>query len=824
MLNADEPIAATDIGALMPKHGTVSIRPARSWENSLAVGNGTMGALLYGNPTNDTIIGNHCKLWLPLGSREILPSMGSVLPEMRRIIGELGYGAGQKFFLDTAKKQGWSGHLIWTDPFHPGFFLNIKQPQDGTITNYARVEDFATGEARAQWRSAQGDFARRIFVSKRDNVIVVKTTGPKGGVSLKVSLQEIGNPNIQSSVTTTESSIAAHNVYAKGKGGYDEFIRVVSDGGTRTYDTNAVAVNGADSVTLIMRIQPWKTPLSETDAWEYTAANPDFTAKGKTAGLYRAGMTYDARWMSDLRRDVSVLPSDYDSLLARHAAMWSKIYDRVTIDLGGLPAERAMSSEALLDVAQHEKRMPNALLERMYDAGRYVFMCSAGSDTPPNLFGIWTGTWTPAWSGDYTTDTNLQLDVESAYSANMAECMAGYFNLWDSYILDFQKNAHGLYGCRGILAGSRASNTGLALHWGGEWPGNQWTPGAPWIAHWYYDYYQYTGDKAFLRDRAIPYMEQCAIFYEDFLKGSEDTNGHYTFRPSFSAENGFGDNSSQDIEICTELLTNLIAGCETLELKKDDVIRWKALLAKLPPLLINDHGQLKEWSNPNQGENNNHRHLMHLYGAFDGQQFSEDADPKLFAAAKVALINRLKASTEDATHGHMHMALAGAELGMGDMAYARLEMLATHRSMYPNMVDAHYGGPSVLCDDGNGATPEIVNRMVIQSRIGELRLLPALPQSLPQGELRGTRARGGILIDSIRWNMAAGKLVVVLTSDASQTILLSMPPDRDATVTVDGKNRATKPTGVRTVGFTLALPKGKAVVVDVALSSPTPQG
>jgi hypothetical protein len=459
--------------------------------------------------------------------------------------------------------------------------------------------------------------------------------------------------------------------------------------------------------------------------------------------------------------------------------------------------------------------MPAALLERMYDAGRYVFLCSAGPYTPPNLFGIWTGTWHPAWSGDYTTDTNLQLDVECAHSGNMAESMAGYFDLWDSYLPDFERNARDLYGCRGILTGSRASNIGLSLHWDSGWPGNLWTPGAPWIAHWYYDHYQYTGDEKFLRERAIPFMEKCALFYEDFLKDSRDANGHLCFRPSFSAENGWGDNAAQDIEIAHELLTNLIAGCEILKIKPEDVVRWKALLTNLPPLLINDQGQLKEWANPTQGEHNDHRHLMHLYGAFESDQFREEVDPKLFAAAKVALMNRVNASTEDATHGFMHTGLAAVGLGMGDLAYARVELLATHRSIYPSMVDGHFGGPRVLCDDGNGATPEIVNRMIVQSQIGRLMLLPALPAALPQGMLSGIRARGAISVDRIEWDMKAGALTVILTPDHDQTIDLVMPPGAVVTHLVVNKTAQTiVAQGVEKQGCRVALRGGKATMVQ----------
>ena len=808
---------AADTAALMPRHGTVSIKPADNWEDALAAGNGTMGALLYGDPRRDTLIADHCRLWLPAGSREVLPDMGPVLPEMRRIIGEQGYDAGQKFFLKTAREQGWGGSLVWTDAFHPGFFLRIDQPEPGAITEYARVEDFATGEVWARWHTEAGNFTRRLFVSKTDNVIVVTTTGPKGKVSLSAVMQEVDNALIKSMAVHEVGLITCHSVYVHGKGGYDGAIRVVAEGGVQISDGHSVSVTGADSVTLLLHIMPWKTPLSGSQAWPNSPDNPDFTraAPPTRNTVQAAGTAYDPQWMEALTRDLNALPSGYDALLKPHAAAWGVLFGRVSVDLGGTPAERSMSSEALLDLAQKEQRLPPALLERMYDAGRYVFLCSAGPETPPNLFGIWTGTWHPAWSGDYTTDTNLQLDTELAYSANLAECMDGYFNLWDSYVPDFQRNARDLYGCRGILTGSRASNNGLALHWDDSWPGNLWTPGAPWIAHWYYDHYLYTGDKAFLRDRALPWMEQCALFYEDFLMGTEDDSGHYTFRPSFSAENGWGDNAAQDIEIAHELLTNLIAGCETLHVNPEGVARWKALLAKLPPLLINEEGHLKEWANPTQGEKNDHRHLMHLYGAFESGQFGEEADPILFEAARVALHNRVAASTEDATHGFMHTGLAAVGLGLGDLAFARVELMAKHRSVYPSLVAAHFGGPRTLCDDGNGATPEIVNRMIVQSQVGRLELLPALPAALPKGTLSGTRARGALTVNRVTWDITAGTLSAVLTSDAAQTLALVLPPDAVIdSLTVDSTARPVTTQGVRKQGCTLHLPEGQAVTIE----------
>ena len=279
------------------------------------------------------------------------------------------------------------------------------------------------------------------------------------------------------------------------------------------------------------------------------------------------------------------------------------------------------------------------------------------------------------------------------------------------------------------------------------------------------------------------------------------------------------------MKISHELLTNLIAGCETLGIKQADIVRWKALLAKMPPLLINEQGQLKEWSNPAQGERNNHRHLMHLYGAFESGQFTEEADPKLFAAAKVALNNRIQASTEDATHGFMHTGLAAAGLGLGNLAFARIELLAKHRSIYPSMVDAHFGGPRTLCDDGNGATPEIVNRMIVQSEIGRLLLLPALPDSLPQGTLSGTRARGAITVNRLTWDTKAGTLSAVLTSDAAQTLALALPPDAVISrLTVNGKAQPVTTQGLRKQGCRLSLPKGKPVTIEARFRLPTAAG
>jgi len=296
-----EPVA--DTAALMPAHGTVSIAPADRWEDSLATGNGRMGALLAGNPQHETLIVNHCKMWLPLGSREVLPDVARYLPEMRRIIAEKGYGEYQKFFEAKAREQGWGGKIIWTDPFHPAFFLKIDQSTDDPITDYARVENFSTGEVWVQWKTTDGQFARCCFVSRTDNVLVLKLAAPKEKLSCSLQVPKVGNDKINSTVVHTKDLITLHNVYVHGKGGYDCAIRVAVSGGTVECDGKSIRLANADAGTLVMRVEPYKQGESEP--------------------------------LASMTQSLAAMTMDYGALLKPHAQAHGEIFNRVTVDLGG---------------------------------------------------------------------------------------------------------------------------------------------------------------------------------------------------------------------------------------------------------------------------------------------------------------------------------------------------------------------------------------------------------------------------------------------------------------------------------------------------------
>jgi hypothetical protein len=776
-----------DLRSVMPAHGTASIAPAGRWEYAFVSGNGKMGAMAFGVPHDETIVANHARLFLPLGTREILPDMARFLPELRKIIREQGYGLSTRsasspamaFFLGEAKKQGYPG-LMWTDPYHPGFFLTLKSSADGNVKDYVRTEDFATGEVVVRWADDAGTWVRRMFVSRADNVIVLSIKGPGAEqVTCHIDMPKIEERRINSTIEAGADYFACHNVYVFGKGGYDAAVRVIAKGGWAAACDGAIKVMAANEAILLMRIEP------------FTKAEDSKPEK--------------------LREALAALPADYGKLFAPHAKAHGEIFNRVSIDLAAPAEDRALPGEALLDQAAKTGKCPLALAEKMYDAGRYMFICSAG-ELPPNLQGIWTGTWKPDWSGDFTLDTNVQAAVGSGLSCDMPEGMEGYYRLIESLVPDWRINAKMYYGCRGVFSCTRASNTGLHLHWG-TWPGVFWTAGAGWLAHWFYDHYRYTGDKKFLAERTIPLLKEIALFYQDFLVAGAD--GKYEFIPAYSPETGCGINPTMDIAVAKEVLTNLIEGCRDLGTDADNIPKWQAMLDKMPDYRTNDKGELAEWIAGDNPEKYGHRHCSHLYPAFQSFELTPEKHPELWEAARKATLAKVNGGGERSSFNRMQSGMAAAYLRMPEQAYRQLAIMATLRNMYPSMITSHEPDGGILNTDGNGSIPELLNMMLYFSWPGRLDLLPALPDALPAGNIRGVRARRQIRINDLTWNTPAGTIHLELTSSIAQTITLRLPnSERIKQLQVTAGNAQAKPAAAPNARE-LTLPAGAAVTLEI---------
>lgn len=782
--NNDAWLKGLDRSAI-PAHGFISSRPARRWEEGLISGNGKMGAVVLGRPVDEKILLTQEKVFLPVNAQIPPIEMAKLLPQIRQTILEGKYEKAADLMIRESLREGYSDGARGTDSFLPALDLLLHMEPQGAIRNYVRSEDFSTGIASVRWEDERGEFSRRLFVSRADNVVVLSLKGSgKGTINcdLRLGQRAIDKVNdwgvqdhVANGIKQVETGAATgwltyRSSFAQGEGGYQAVARVIVHGGSSTPAAQKLVVRSADEVLVLVRIEP--TP---------SFAQSDISA---------------------LQKEVERVRPEFDYLLNRHVKIHGAIFDRVKIDLNGgddryLPIEELQAKSTAAKPSM-------ALLEKVFEAGRYTILSATG-DWPPNLQGKWNGTWGPAWSGDYTLDGNVQGAIASMLNGNMPELMPSLFNLIEGYLPAMRENAQRMYGAKGIHVPSHISTHGFNNHFSKEYPLTFWTGGAGWIAHYYYDYYQYTGDRKFLAERAVPFMKEAALFYEDFLTVRAD--GKYVFNPSYSPENTPANSNSQaainatmDIAITRELLTNLIEACETLKVEPASVIRWKKMLKLLPDYAVNADGAVKEWTWPTLEDNNAHRHLSHLYPLYFGISPDVASDPKLLAAFHRAAEHRMEWRTKkgggEMAFGMVQLGDVATSLGDGEFAYSVVAGL-TNRNYYNNLMSSHDPGPSIFNADISGGLPDVMIRMLVQSQLGRIDLLPALPKEMASGQIDGVLAKGQIVVKQLKWS--AKSCEVVLNSRISQTISVSVPGDIASIETTPKMEQSTEDAKVRKV-------------------------
>lgn len=739
------------------------------WECGFLTGNGNIGAIIPGNPYNESIV--VCgKLYLPTGVKEIVPDLSSFKEAFKKAGLEAGIKGPATVHNLMVEKSGLA--LVNTDPLHPACLLKIDAAEkDINFRNYRMLENFSSGEVSVQWTDALGDWSRRLFVSRADNAFVMHIRAPKGKLSCTLSMR-VEHKDVLTESASVDGWISIHNTYRKGKGGFDILMRAIPQGGAMTPVANGIKIENADTLLLLLQVKQWKTPLpkNQSDAWTTSPDNPAF--KGSIV----------TNLLPEIQSFLTTRSDNYESLLATHTKIHSSLYNRVSLSLHS-EADKNTPSESLLARCVSEGKMSNAMAEQMYNAFRYLIICSSG-DTPSNLQGIWTGTWSPAWSGDYTTDSNLQLEIQSLMSCNMPELMESYFKLIESWLPDWKLNAAKVYGFRGLVSNARGSNNCLLLHWGKQWPGDQCAIGlAGWMLHFFYDYYLFTGDQQFLRDRYLPIAKGIALFYEDFLEGTENTNGTYRFYMGYSPEHGLEANTTFDISTAKNMLTTLISACRGLHCEQENIARWERMLQKMPPYLINPAGELQEWSWPGAKEDPNQRHHSHMLPLYQYCEFDRGQTPELWKAAGLAfqlkelnwLKNEKNPNSRHITHGLMNQGQCAARLGRGDIVHEILSRMAVRNYIYPSFMVSYWPKLSGYGFDPVGTTPDIINNAIIFGWANKIDLLPALPKEWPKGTLRGVLLRGQIHVQQIQWDMSTGDISIAMTSGKDQTVSLRLP-------------------------------------------------
>jgi len=763
------------------RHEMRSLQPATRWQDAFPTGNGTIGALIYGNIRNELVVLNHEALWIRT-EKPSIPDISEHLGELRSMLSNRRYREAADFLTRKLEEKGCS--LKQTDPYHPAFDLQIDMETQSAFSGYSRSVDFETGEVSVTWREGGTKYERNMFVSRSDDVVVMRmlSSGPSP-VNCRVSLCPHGlkgspgmgsgkdvaprNVPISFEVSAWDHCVRILGIYEDG-GGFGGLAKVIVRGGRTETGEQGIKVNDAGEVLVLVK-------LFAHNGIECDVAPPDQRGGWGVA-------------FSDLQDEIEALTYDYDALLKPHRLLHGELFSRMGIDLQG-GRERDLSNEELL-LGAYNGDVPDALIERMFDYGRYLLISSSRpGGWPANLQGVWNGDYMPAWSADYHNDENIQMNYWQALPGNLPEVTLPYFAYCERSVTDYRTNAQRIYGCRGILAPIAQSTHGLMYR--GVWL--NWTAGAGWLAQLFYDYWLFTEDEEFLRKRTVPFLKEVAQFYEDFL--FEDENGKLVFSPSLSPENTpavpgsslVTVNATMDVAIAKEVLANLCSACEVLRIEQENTAIWHRMLERLPDYEINEDGAIKEWIHPQLRDNYHHRHQSHIYPLFPGLEVTEEEKPELFSACRTAVEKRLTIGLNSQTGWSLaHMANIYARLGEGDRALECLHLLC-RSCVGPNLFTYHndwrsqgltmywgHGSQPPFQIDANLGISAAVLEMLVFSKPGLVKLLPALPQRWAKGSASGILCRGGITV-SLQWDMSAGLVEVSLISRSDQEVTLRFP-------------------------------------------------
>lgn len=736
--------------------GMHSNTPAREWQDALIGGNGEMGVLVYGNPSQEKIIFNHEFCYEFVGTEDIAPpNIAKYLPETRQLMLEGKYDEATKFSYEMAKKEGYEG-LKWTDPYHPALLMDITQKNEGEISNYKRSVDFETGEISVKWSSSNEYWERKTVVSRPDKVIIQKFTGTdKLNVTIEAGQlipDEIGQQSkygktlklLPASNRADDSFMVFRQAYEISGRGYEVITKVIPVGGKSKAEGNKIEVVDADEIVILSRIV-FLENFSESQ-------------------------------VQATKNELNKLGSNYEELLNKHALIHGEMFNRVQLDI--LP-EGAVnnSSEELIAAQMNSKNELNlAFLQKMFEMGRYTLISSSGKN-PPNLMGIWNGEWRPAWSGDFTTDANVNLQIASAAIGDLPEAIDSYMTMLERVMNDWEINAMNLYGARGYLAGTRTSGRrNLHTHFNVGFPGQFWLAGAEWLLMPCYEYYLVSGDEQFLKERLLPAMKKTVLFYEDFLSDI-DADGNYFMAPSYSPENSPSNvklqgsaNATMDVAAAKEAIQNLITVCENLNIEKENIPRWKDMLEKLPSYQINEDGALKEWTIDNLDDNYDHRHISHLYPLWPGFEINPEETPKMFEAARIAFAK--KGRGNNSAHGLMHGALIAARLKEADKVYENLLFMLTNNYVFTSLFTSHNPNLEIYNSDALNSLPAAILEMLVYSRPGVIELLPACSDKMKKGKITGVMCRTQASVENLEWDFEKGLVQATITSKVDQEIEL----------------------------------------------------
>lgn len=738
-----------------PERGFISWKPAPNWEDALLSGNGTIGIMVFGEPHDETIIVNHTLNYLPLRVPQQPIEQASLIPEIRALLAEGKYEEAAMIPVEQSMKEGY-GEKHWTDPFVPVFNLKILM-QPGNVSDYIRMVDFETGEAKVEWHQDGELFQRSSFVSRADSLVVMRITST-GKVNLELFFRQhpvawdqwnFVNNAIKSASSKAQGDFLTYSTefnhqYDAIPQGFEGAAYVHNVGGSKKVVNNRIVVKDADEVLILMAVDP-----------NYNMQN--------------SHLPHLQSWLQSKG-------SDYVSLLNAQKKSHGELFNRVKLNLGE-SEEADLQSESF--VIRARQGSTPATIQKQFDAARYNIISSVGIN-PPNLQGIWSGTWTPPWSSGFTHDGNVEVAVSHLLSGNTPELMDTYLRFHERMMPWYRDNARLLFGTRGIVLPAHSSSHGWNIHFDETWPLSLWSGGAGWTAGILYDYYLYTGDLQLLKNRIYPFMRESAWFYEDFLILNEE--GKYLFSPSYSPENNPANSPSQlvvnatmDVMVAKELLRNCIEAGKKVGESRSQIKIWEEMLTKMPDYRINKDGELAEWLPKEFEENHSHRHISQLYALYEHVAPEFQNDSELMEAARKAVEARMfyrrQQNGGEMVFGLAQLGMVTANMGNNALTGEIIDLMSRYY-WAPSMATYHNTG-NLFNMDLSGGFPAVIIRSLVYSEPGRVNLLPALSPDWETGSIEGIALRGQVIVQRLEWNKSG--VFVELTSAISQDIAVQAP-------------------------------------------------
>jgi alpha-L-fucosidase 2 len=768
--------------------------PASQWVDALPIGNGRLGAMVYGggaidppnpkdpkadrspgpvatDPARETLQLNEDTLWSGqpvdgnnLQAKQYLPAIRAAVLEQQD------YHLADKL---CQKMQG-----LFAEAYQVLGSLHVDCTHAGEAADYRRELDLATAVAATRYKVGEVAFERTAFASAPDQALVLRLSASKPGAlnatiwmdgALARSVEAVGARRLLMTGKAakhvagaghpgSENPLVFSDVPGEGMF-YSAVLEATVEGGSIAADGNKLCIHGATVCTIVL-----------------TAAT-GYRGYAQTPDTPQAEVNQHAARQLD-----AALKQSYQSLRERHIADHKRLFERVSLKLGSSAASAQPTDERLRNFADAPDP---SLLALYFQYGRYLLIsCSRPGSQPANLQGLWNYQVQPPWSCNWTANINIQMNYWPAETCNLSDCTAPLLALIEDLSHTGARAARETYGLPGWVSHHnidiwRAANPVGAGVGSPTWA--NWCMSGPWLCGHLYEHYRFTGDRAFLRTRAYPLMKGSAEFCLAWL--IEDGHGHLTTCPSESTENDFmapdgkramtSAGCTMDMALIRELFANCIASAKELGIDAEFAAKLCAARERLVPYQIGKYGQLQEWSVDFVESEPGQRHMSHLYPLYPGSEITPRGTPELAKAARTSLERRL-ANGGAYTGWSRAWAIAfWTRLADGDKAWESLQMLMKH-STNANLFDTHPSGKtSIFQIDGNFGATAAMAELLVQSHTGVIELLPALPAALQTGEVKGLRARGSVEVD-LRWENGKAELAL-LRPDFSGEYRLRVP-------------------------------------------------